>query len=145
MKARSVQGLDPAGPLRPNAVRIVAVRLAELHELAEPALAPEASGAQHDLRIAAKRLRYLLEILGPCLGGEADAARRTARELQSVLGDLHDCDLMLPRVARIPTAAAVLRERRARRHREFVQLWRGAARQGAWAALESTLRLPTTR
>jgi CHAD domain-containing protein len=145
VKARSVRGLDPAGPLRPNAARIVAVRLAELHDLAEPALAPEASEAQHDLRIAAKRLRYLLEIFAPCLGGEADAARRTAKELQSVLGDLHDCDLMLPRVAQISAATAALRERRERLHREFVQLWRSAARRGAWAALESTLRLSATR
>ncbi len=54
---------------------------------------------QHDLRIAAKRLRYVLEATGFCFGTPADRARRGARELQSVLGDLHDCDVMRPRVS----------------------------------------------
>ena len=49
------------------------------------------------MRIAAKRLRYVLEIVGPCFGPEADAARDAARRLQSVLGEIHDCDVMLPR------------------------------------------------
>jgi hypothetical protein len=50
------------------------------------------------MRIAAKRLRYVLEMTGFCIGAPAETARRRARELQDVLGDLHDCDVMLPRV-----------------------------------------------
>ena len=95
MKARKVEGLDPEAPLRPNAARIVATRLAELRSLAEPALDPAAAGAQHDLRIAAKRLRYVLEMTGACFGPEAEAARKAAKELQDVLGEIHDCDVML--------------------------------------------------
>ena len=68
MKPREVKGLDPAAPLRPNAVRIVRTRLDELRSLAPAALEPSASTAQHDMRIAAKRLRYVLEIAGPCFG-----------------------------------------------------------------------------
>ncbi len=98
MKARKVKGLEPAGPLRANATRIVRTRLDELRGFAAAALAPGADTTQHDMRIAAKRLRYVLEIVGPCLGEEAADARRAAKELQSVLGDLHDCDLMLIRV-----------------------------------------------
>ncbi len=65
---------------------------------AEDALDPEAADAQHDMRIAAKRLRYVLELTGECFGEEADAARKAAKALQGVLGDIHDCDVMLPRV-----------------------------------------------
>ena len=50
------------------------------------------------MRIAAKRLRYVLEATGFCFGRPADRARRRARDLQDVLGELHDCDVMLPRV-----------------------------------------------
>jgi hypothetical protein len=41
----------------------------------------------------------VLETTGSLFGAPADRARRRARDLQEVLGDLHDCDVMLPRVA----------------------------------------------
>ena len=50
------------------------------------------------MRIAAKRLRYVLEATGFCFGRPADTARRRARDLQDILGEMHDCDVMLPRV-----------------------------------------------
>jgi hypothetical protein len=56
------------------------------------------------MRIAAKRLRYVLEVTGFCFGRSADLARRRARDLQDILGELHDCDVMLPRVERHLTA-----------------------------------------
>lgn len=98
MKAKRVKKLDPAAPLAENAARIVRVRLAELHSFAPRALEPDAETEQHDLRIAAKRLRYVLEVGGFCLGSAAAKARRRARDLQDLLGELHDCDVMLPRV-----------------------------------------------
>jgi CHAD domain-containing protein len=119
----------------PSVGQIISVRLDELRGRAEPALAPDASEAQHDLRIAAKRLRYVLEIFASCLGGEAKAARDAAKRLQSVLGDLHDCDLMLAKVEQIGSVAAVLRARRERLFHEFVELWQAEASRGTWAAL----------
>jgi CHAD domain-containing protein len=139
VKARSIGGLNPDGPLRPNIARIAAVRLEELRGFADAALAPDASEAQHEMRIAAKRLRYVLEIFAPCLGEEAEAARRAAKRLQSVLGDLHDCDLMLTKVERIGSVAALLRERRERLFHEFVELWQSEASKGTWAALDHSL------
>lgn len=124
MKPRPVVGLDPGAPLRVNAARIVAVRLAELRDLAEPALDPGAGRAQHDLRIAAKRLRYVLELTEPCFGPEAGATRGFAKELQTVLGDLHDCDVMLPEAAGIPSLETLLRTRRELLFRRFAALWR---------------------
>lgn len=134
-----VKGLDKNGPLRPNIARIVSVRLDELRAFADDALAPGASEAQHDMRIAAKRLRYVLEIFEPCLGEEAETARRAARQLQSVLGDLHDCDLMLSKVEQIGSVAAALRARRRRLFQEFVELWQSEASEGTWAALGASL------
>jgi hypothetical protein len=98
VKARKVKKLDPAGPLGENAARIVRTRVEELRSFAPQALEPEATEAQHDMRIAAKRLRYVLEVTGFCFGQPASNARRAARRLQDVLGEIHDCDLMLPRV-----------------------------------------------
>jgi CHAD domain len=98
VKAKAVKKLNAATSLTENAARIVQVRLGELRSFAPRALEPGAEEAQHDMRIAAKRLRYVLEVTGFCLGKPADTARKRARDLQGVLGELHDCDVMLPRV-----------------------------------------------
>ena len=98
MKARAIKKLDPQGSLIENAARIVRVRLDELRSLAPPALERDRSDEQHDMRIAAKRLRYVLEATEFCLGPPAQSARRRARDLQDLLGELHDCDVLLPRV-----------------------------------------------
>ena len=91
------------------------------------------------MRIAAKRLRYVLEIVGPCIGEEAKLARDAAKQLQSALGDLHDCDLMLPKVEQIGSAAALLHERRNRLFHDFVELWQAETSKGTWTALETAL------
>jgi CHAD domain-containing protein len=139
VKARRVEGLDPEGSLRSNAGRIVATRLDELGGFGELALDPAAATAQHDMRIAAKRLRYVLEITESCFGDEADAARRAVKELQSVLGDIHDYDVMLPRVDGIPSLTTLLSARREQLLRDFHDLWRAEASSGTWTALKRVL------
>lgn len=139
MKAREVEGLDPVEPLRPNAARIVATRLYELRALAEPAFDPAAATAQHDLRIAAKRLRYVLEITEGCFGADAVRARKAAKALQGVLGDVHDCDVMLPKAAGIGSLQALLRRRRELLFGEFRDLWRRQASENVWGALQRSL------
>ncbi|HEX2086527.1 MAG TPA: CHAD domain-containing protein [Solirubrobacteraceae bacterium] len=98
MKARKVRGLDPAGALGDNAQRIVAVRLDELTSFVPRALDPAEVEALHDMRIAAKRLRYVLEVTGPCFGAYAREAVKRAKELQDLLGEIHDCDVLVPRL-----------------------------------------------
>ena len=97
MKARRVKKLDPRAPLGGNAARILQTRIEELRSFVPAALDPSASEAQHDMRIAAKRLRYVLELTAFCFGEAADDARRRARDLQELLGEIHDCDGMLAR------------------------------------------------
>src|SRR5262249_53598408 len=52
----------------------------------------------HDMRIAAKRLRYVLEVTGHCFGKVGEEAETIAKELQGMLGEIHDCDVLIPRV-----------------------------------------------
>jgi CHAD domain-containing protein len=131
MKAQRVDGLVPQMPLGAAARRIVAVRTAELYAFVPEALDEHAVTAMHDMRIAAKRLRYLLELVGFCFGEVGSEAQGRARELQDVLGEIHDCDVMLMRIAAIrardPAGFDVLARRfvaeRAEQVSRFHALW----------------------
>jgi len=96
MKARRVDGLDPEGTLADNAERIVRVRLDELCSFMPAAAQPAEVVALHDMRIAAKRLRYILEVTGACFGPYAKTATKHAKQLQDLLGEIHDCDVQIP-------------------------------------------------
>lgn len=56
---------------------------------------PNDKKAHHQMRIAAKRLRYLLEICNPAYEERLSASVKTAKKLQSLLGEIHDCDVWL--------------------------------------------------
>jgi hypothetical protein len=99
VKARPVKGLDPDMPLAEGARKIVEVRLGELYGFVPAVLDPMDVRALHDMRIAAKRLRYVLEVTEPCFGPMVAEAVKEAKRLQEILGEIHDCDVMLPRVA----------------------------------------------
>ena len=98
MKARGVKGLDPGGRLADEALKIATTRVDELWSFADAARDPSDVKALHDMRIAAKRVRYLLELVEPCLGPAAKRGAKHAKSLQSLLGEIHDCDEMLPEV-----------------------------------------------
>ncbi|TMM04733.1 MAG: CHAD domain-containing protein [Actinobacteria bacterium] len=169
MKARNVKGLRADLPLADAAQRIVAVRLAELCGLAERAQDPARVAELHDTRIAAKRLRYVLEITASCFGPYAGTALRRAKDVQDLLGEVHDCDVMLPRLDGLRTQvrerdaawlvgtarradpphaeayrglerlAVELTARRARLFHDWLELWRDLQRKGFRARLEHAI------
>ena len=100
MKPRRVRGLDADASVATNAARIVRVRVDELYSFDPAVLDPEKVRELHDMRIAAKRLRYVLEIAGHCFPDVGAEAEGVARALQEVLGEIHDCDVLIPRVDR---------------------------------------------
>jgi CHAD domain-containing protein len=162
LKARKVKGLDPRAPLGDNAERIVRVRLDELTSFMPKAADPDEVVALHDMRIAAKRLRYVLEVTGDCFGPYAANAVKLVKELQDLLGEIHDCDVQLPEVAAFLEGkmeedvadpkrpnrrtyaglVALQVHLRARRHalfEEFLELWRDYERKGFAARLAFAL------
>ena len=150
MKARKVKALDCEAPLGDNAQRIVAVRLDELCAFVPRALDPGEVEALHDMRIAAKRLRYVLEVTEPCFGPYAAEARKRTKELQDLLGEIHDCDVLVPKILAIrgelpvehadrPGLKALVEERAGRRaglFAEFLDFWTRLEREGFRARLE---------
>ncbi len=54
---------------------------------------PDDAAGHHRVRIAAKKLRYTMEVCIPAFDGLLAGAIKTVKTLQSLLGDIHDCDV----------------------------------------------------
>lgn len=76
-----------------RAEREILRRVEELLAFQE-CLADEAAAERHhQMRIAAKRLRYTLEICQPAYDGALAEPLATVKDLQTLLGEVHDCDV----------------------------------------------------
>jgi CHAD domain-containing protein len=49
----------------------------------------------HELRILSKRLRYSLELFSNCLGEDSAKTAKEVANMQTSLGELHDCDVWI--------------------------------------------------
>lgn len=126
---------------------------------------PEATERHHAMRIAAKRLRYTVEIAKPLYPKQLDGAVTAIKKLQSLLGDVHDCDVWRDRLdafaeaqrakvishfghagplARLEVGIEHLRQERSehRRHvfEELADYWQKLNRQGQWDKLVGTVQ-----
>ncbi len=95
-KPRPITGLDPDRRLRPNARRILAVRIDEVWAFAPFVTHPGNVRELHDMRIACKRLRYLLEIFEIAFPADLGSFIDQIKDLQDLLGDIHDRDVQVP-------------------------------------------------
>lgn len=95
-KPRPITGLDPDRRLRPNARRILAVRIDEVWAFAPFVTHPGNVRELHDMRIACKRLRYLLEIFEIAFPADLGSFIDEIRDLQDLLGEIHDRDVQVP-------------------------------------------------
>ncbi|MFA7235676.1 MAG: CHAD domain-containing protein [Phycisphaeraceae bacterium] len=84
---------DPA--LRDHADQAIAERTAQLLAFAPFADQPDRADELHQMRIAAKRLRYTMELYEPILPKKQRRKLAKVRTLQTLLGDLHDCDMWI--------------------------------------------------
>jgi CHAD domain-containing protein len=150
----------PCAPLLEHAEKHVLGRLDELlglgHCLAEPQNAPQ----HHAMRIAAKRLRYTIEVYKPACAGLLDEPIEVLKQLQTLLGEVHDCDVWVEKLGRLlrkeakrvrslyesagPLLAlkvgieylqAECRRRRQEAFRQLAESWDRLEREGYWAGL----------
>lgn len=70
-------------------------RFEELQNLSESLYRPFAPAPLHRMRIAAKRLRYALELFAPCWEAASSSLAEEVAEMQTSLGELHDCDVWI--------------------------------------------------
>ena len=169
--APSSETIDYDDSTRRQTKQFIVDHLAELRLEQDSLDDPQDSRRHHAMRIAAKRLRYTLEIARPVYAGQLDDAFEATRKLQSLLGDVHDCDVWLQhldafsreecgriqacfgstaRCARLEPGINYLRQERTGRRRqvfrELVEYWHKLEQRGVWDRLvqvvESDGRLP---
>lgn len=74
---------------------IIAKSLQEFCDLSESLYNPFNSEDLHKLRIAAKRLRYAIELFTFCWSEQITPFAKEITEMQTFLGELHDCDVWI--------------------------------------------------
>lgn len=74
---------------------IILDRLKELEKLSSGLFRPFEVETLHEMRIAAKRLRYAIELFQQCWGRSIATYAKRAAQLQTALGDVHDCDVWI--------------------------------------------------
>ena len=144
--------------------KAVRIRLKTFQLYAPYVQHPERSDELHAMRIAAKHLRYLLQACTPFYLDALQEPARTARTFQTLLGDIHDCDVWahdLPRFLEeesqrtlvyfghlepyallMPGIVALQHNRqhyRMQRYQAFVAFWHQGQEQGIWEQLCQTL------
>ena len=128
---------------------------------------PQNSTELHATRITIKRLRYTLQAFAPLYPDILNDAIRTARKLQDVLGNLHDCDVWvetLPQFLEEEKARTLMyfgntqpfeilvpgtmtlrdqrRQQRVKCYEEFETLWQRAQDKDVWGRLRRALDDP---
>jgi CHAD domain-containing protein len=103
--ARSWPGMiEPGASLMTNAARAIEMRLDGLLGYEQFVYQPECVLELHEMRIAAKRLRYTMEIFQPLYTRHTASAKafesalQEVRLLQEHLGEIHDADVLVPRL-----------------------------------------------
>jgi CHAD domain-containing protein len=146
--------------------RFVFQRLQELLQEEDGLQHPEDASRHHAMRIAAKRLRYTMEIAKPVYAGHLEKYIEPMRKVQSLLGDIHDCDVWIGhldefsrqecgrilaasgsavRCARLEAGIKYLKQDRSRRRAEafeaLVVFWRELKLQGTWERMSRMIEL----
>jgi CHAD domain-containing protein len=128
---------------------------------------PEDRERHHAMRIAAKRLRYTLEISAPVYGGQLQGTVEAIKKVQTLLGEVHDCDVWAEHLqafaakerkrimrhyghagpfARLEVGIEHLHQqgqgRRRQVFQELVDYWQQLDRRREWENLAETVRRP---
>jgi CHAD domain-containing protein len=149
--------LSRTGILAQMGQKKILKRLRKLLAFAPVVSQPDAHDAHHQMRIAAKHLRYTVEDFTVFYGPEAGRFAARVKELQDVLGDMHDSCVridLLPKVLGrhsldqpMKDLLQVIVESCQRSHdqayRRLVSVWQQAQDDGFWGKLKDLVSLPS--
>jgi len=144
----------------------IAERVKELRAFESCLAHPDNHEQHHAMRIAAKRLRYTVELFKPIYEGGLDRVIEAIKQVQSLLGDVHDCDVWVAQLDKMlqkqskrfaryyrhggplaqiqPGLEYLKQDRRRRRESLFstlVDFWHERTEAGLWEELAEVVRL----
>jgi CHAD domain-containing protein len=147
-----------------RASEAIRLRLEEFLAFAPHVMHPERATELHQMRIAAKHLRYTLEVFQPLYERGLRKPLKIVKEIQELLGEVHDCDVWLgfvpqfieeerartlayfgesvPAQAFLPGLHALEEDRRDQRLRSyyvFRYFWELTQEQGIWDRLRDAV------
>lgn len=145
----------------------ISLRLEDMLAYETYVMQPERMEELHAMRITAKRLRYTMEVFQPLYDGTLKESLKVVKKVQTLLGDIHDCDVWvdyLPQfleeelvrtveyygharpLNRLKKGIIHLQQERQKRrtqlYQEFVELWRELQNQNFWDNLLEQLSQP---
>jgi CHAD domain-containing protein len=148
-----------------RAAEAIELRLAEFLAYDVFVHQPERAVEHHQMRIAAKHLRYTLEIFDELYEDGLKKPIKTAKQIQEMLGDVHDCDVWCAFVPEFMEAErqrtldyfgtdnyaqrftpgllalqADRQQHRAERYQEFVKFWDKTLETDTWGRLRQTIQ-----
>lgn len=143
----------------------ISVRLEEMLSYEPYVYQPKRGDKLHELRISAKRLRYTMEIFETLYNGDLKPLRKKVREIQNILGDIHDCDVWveyLPKFLEEERERTLeyyghtkplsllepgilylkqeLQKKRENLYQDFVEFWEEQKSQNTWKNLGQVLK-----
>lgn len=81
----------------------------------------KAAHGLHGFRIHVKKFRYTLELFAPLYGPSLRAWQEKIKRIQTLLGDIHDCEMARELVA--DTKKIWLKNRQKKKRAEFLECW----------------------
>lgn len=135
------RGLFEFSDVRDAGRRTIIKCLGEFQAMSEVIYHPFSIKRLHKLRIAGKHLRYAIELFAPHFGESLKPFADGIKEMQTHLGDIHDCDIRIdeirthippkrrkpnPKNQKPPAAAWLLSQfvrRRTKAYRDALELW----------------------
>jgi CHAD domain-containing protein len=163
-----LRGADTSSPyVYQQAYLQISSRLEKMLSYERYVSQPERIEELHLMRIAVKRLRYTMEVFEPLYKGDLKQPLKTVRQVQTILGDIHDCDVWvqyLPEFLgeeriraleylghtkshnRLKQGILYLQQERQQHrtelHKEFVESWKQLQDQNFWDNLLERISQP---
>jgi len=131
---------------------------------------PQDYKRHHQMRVEVKRLRYTMEICNPAYEDSLNDYIKGVKKLQTLLGDIHDCDVWVENLAlfldderqktldyyghtehfgQLQTGIEYLirqrQESREQLFHELVEYWRQTNKNGLWGNMHQQIRAPTAQ
>ena len=118
--------------------RVIRKQLQEVDTFSKFVNKPHRSAKLHQMRLALKQLRYAMEVFDLLYDGRLKKFIDHCAQLQTHLGDMHDCDLWLGNKS-LKMLTRTIMDLKKRSYQNFRKAWKKGNKKKTWRALSHRL------